>query len=67
MDLTGGQTGIQIKPVDLLDVLLSNDVPPPLNTTSCANENLLYVFVGGAQLGRQVHRDLCAQFSHGHQ
>ncbi|MPC50254.1 G patch domain-containing protein 4 [Portunus trituberculatus] len=30
-----------------------------LNTTSCANGNLLYVFVGRAQLGRQVHRDIC--------
>ncbi|MPC90299.1 hypothetical protein E2C01_085276 [Portunus trituberculatus] len=37
-------------------VLLSNDVPPPLNTTSCANGNSLY---GRAQLGRQVHKDIC--------
>ncbi|MPC10962.1 hypothetical protein E2C01_003608 [Portunus trituberculatus] len=44
-------------------LLLSNDVPPPLNTTSCANGNLLYVFVGGAQLGRQVHRDICVRSS----
>ncbi|MPC18098.1 hypothetical protein E2C01_010973 [Portunus trituberculatus] len=36
----------------------SNDVPPPLNTTSCANGNFLHVFVGGAQLGRHVHRDI---------
>ncbi|MPC42861.1 hypothetical protein E2C01_036492 [Portunus trituberculatus] len=40
-------------------VLLFNDVPPPLNTTSCTNGNLLYVFIGGAQLGRQLHRDIC--------
>ncbi|MPC40729.1 hypothetical protein E2C01_034294 [Portunus trituberculatus] len=45
--------------LQLLPVLLSNDVPPPLNTTSCANGNLLQVFVGGAQLGRQVHKDIC--------
>ncbi|MPC67986.1 hypothetical protein E2C01_062175 [Portunus trituberculatus] len=42
---------------------MSNDVPPPLNTTNCANGNLLYVFVGGAQLGRQVHRDICVRSS----
>ncbi|MPC83464.1 hypothetical protein E2C01_078175 [Portunus trituberculatus] len=38
---------------------MSNDVPPTLNTTSCANGNLLYVFLGRAQLGRQVHKDIC--------
>ncbi|MPC39407.1 hypothetical protein E2C01_032942 [Portunus trituberculatus] len=46
-----------------MTVLLSNDVPPPLNTTSCANGNFLYVFVGGAQLGRQVHKDICVHSS----
>ena len=35
---------------------LSNDVPPPFN--SCANEKLLYVLGGGAQVGRQVRRDI---------
>ncbi|MPD01648.1 hypothetical protein E2C01_097185 [Portunus trituberculatus] len=40
-------------------VLLSNDVQPPLNAMTCANGNLLNVFVGRAQLGRQVHRDIC--------
>ncbi|MPC29956.1 hypothetical protein E2C01_023210 [Portunus trituberculatus] len=43
--------------------VLSNDVPLPLNTTSCANGNLLYVFVGRAQLGRQVHKDICVRSS----
>ena len=44
----------------LLDMILivsiflsSNDVPLLPNTTSYANENLLYV----AQLGKQVHRE----------
>ena len=37
---------------------LSNDVPPPFNSTSYANEKLLYVIVGGAQVGRQVRRDI---------
>ncbi|MPC21033.1 hypothetical protein E2C01_014006 [Portunus trituberculatus] len=44
-------------------VLLSNDMPPPLNTTSCANGNLLHVFVDRAQLGRQVHREICVRNS----
>ncbi|MPD03470.1 hypothetical protein E2C01_099110 [Portunus trituberculatus] len=39
------------------------DVPPPLKTTSCVNGNLLYVFIRGAQLGRQVHRDICLRSS----
>ncbi|MPC32732.1 hypothetical protein E2C01_026058 [Portunus trituberculatus] len=43
-------------------VLLSNDVLQPLNT-SCANRNLPYVFEGGAQLGRQVHKDICMHSS----
>ncbi|MPC21777.1 hypothetical protein E2C01_014773 [Portunus trituberculatus] len=55
------------QPCENSGVLLSNDMPPPLNSMSCANGNLLYVFIGGAQLGRQVHRHLCEQFSHGHQ
>ncbi|MPC98463.1 hypothetical protein E2C01_093834 [Portunus trituberculatus] len=38
-------------------------MPPPLNTTTCANGNLPYVLVGLAQLGRQVHRDICVRSS----
>ena len=38
--------------------LWSNDVPPLINTASCANGNLLYVFIGGAQQGRQAPRDI---------
>ena len=39
--------------------LLSNDLPSPLNTTSCTNGNLLYIFSDRAQLGKQVYRDTC--------
>ena len=38
--------------------LWSNDVPPPLNTTSCANGNLLHVLVGEAQQEGQAPRDI---------
>ena len=39
--------------------VLSNDVPSPLNMMTCANGNLLYVYIGGAQLDQQVYRGRC--------